>query len=121
MTDLNPPGKSVSLDDLLKANRDQFDKIFATQMREIGLVGARHRPPTQEDLASASLQIRREAEVGDVTTQLNRYTEPAEEEIGQAPWAAAWGTGSQRRRQRDRRRVDGRRPMSGNPSRPTAA
>jgi N-methylhydantoinase B len=33
MTDLNPPGTSVSLDDLLKASRDQFDKIFADQMR----------------------------------------------------------------------------------------
>ncbi len=56
MTDLNPPAKSVSLDDLLKANKSQFDEIFATQMRETGLVGVSHRPATEEDLASASLE-----------------------------------------------------------------
>ncbi len=56
MVDLHPHAKSVSLDDLLKANKDQFDKIFARQMDEVGLVEAPHRPATQEDLESASLK-----------------------------------------------------------------
>ena len=32
MTDLKPLSGSVSLDDLLKANKEQFDRIFTTQM-----------------------------------------------------------------------------------------
>ena len=32
MADLKPPSASVSLDDLLKANRAQFDRLFDTQM-----------------------------------------------------------------------------------------
>ena len=54
MTNLNPPGKSISLDDLLKSSKEQFDRIFATQMSSEGLVAANRRPPTEEDLASAS-------------------------------------------------------------------
>ena len=72
MVDVNPLGKSVSLDDLLKANKDQFDRIFSSQKNEIGLVGATSRPTTHEDLASASLEARAAAEGVDVTKLLNR-------------------------------------------------
>ncbi len=56
MTDLNPPGKSVSLDDLLKANKAQFDRLFATQASEAGLVEVGRRPATEEDLMSPSVR-----------------------------------------------------------------
>ncbi len=62
MTDLNPPGKSISLDDLLKSSKEQFDRIFATQMSSEGLVAANRRPPTEEDLASASQAALQKAE-----------------------------------------------------------
>ncbi len=55
MTDLNPPARTVSLDDLLKANKAQFDRIFATQMTEIGLVEASRLPATEADIASPAL------------------------------------------------------------------
>lgn len=70
MADINPHAKSVSLDDLLKANKEQFDKIFASQMDEVGLVQAPHRPPTHEDLESASLKA--ETAAGDTTDMLNQ-------------------------------------------------
>ena len=70
MVDVNPYGKSVSLDDLLKANKEQFDKIFSSQMGDVGLVEAPHRPATQEDLESASLRAHRGA--GDVTEMLDQ-------------------------------------------------
>ena len=56
MTDLNPPAKSVSLDDLLQANKSRFDTLFSRQMGENGLVAAEVMPATEEDLASASLE-----------------------------------------------------------------
>lgn len=69
MSDVYRPARStVSIDDLLKANKEQFDRIFADQMSQAGLVGATHRPPTREDLASASL---RGGDGGDVTALLN--------------------------------------------------
>ncbi len=55
MTNFNPLSSTVSFDDLLQANKQQFDKIFSTQTKELGLLGSSHRPPTAADLASASL------------------------------------------------------------------
>jgi N-methylhydantoinase B len=55
MANFNPLSSSVSFDDLLKANKQQFDRIFSTQTEELGLLGASHRPATAADLASASL------------------------------------------------------------------
>ena len=70
MVDLNPHAGSVSLDDLLKANREQFDRIFTSQMGEVGLVEAPHRPATHEDLQSASLEAH--APAGEVSEMLDR-------------------------------------------------
>ena len=70
MVDLNPHAGSVSLDDLLKANREQFDRIFTSQMGEVGLVEAPHRPATHEDLESASLEAH--APDGEVSEMLDR-------------------------------------------------
>ncbi len=50
------PRKTVSLDDLLKANREKFDKIFSAQMTEIGVVDTTLRPVTRDDLKSASME-----------------------------------------------------------------
>ncbi len=50
------PRKTASLDDLLKANKEQFEKIFSAQMTEIGVVDATLRPVTTEDLRSASME-----------------------------------------------------------------
>ena len=55
MPNFSPLSSTVSFDDLLKANKQQFDSIFSTQTKELGLLGASHRPPTTADLASASL------------------------------------------------------------------
>ena len=56
MSNLEPPAKSVSLDDLLKANKSQFDTLFADQMGANGLVETTLAPVTEEDLSSASLE-----------------------------------------------------------------
>ena len=56
MTNLTPLASSVSLDDLLKSNKQQFDEIFAAQMTEIGLQAADRLPTLAADLESASLQ-----------------------------------------------------------------
>ncbi len=61
MNDQPPPRKPVSLDDLLKANKEQFDRIFADQMKESGLLGTTHRPTTEADLVSAGMEAQREA------------------------------------------------------------
>ena len=55
MADFSPLSSSVSFNDLLKANKKQFDKIFSVQTQELGLLGSTHRPPVEADLASASL------------------------------------------------------------------
>jgi N-methylhydantoinase B len=55
MSNFSPLSSTVSFDDLLKANKEQFDKIFSAQTKELGLLGLNHRPPTTADLASASL------------------------------------------------------------------
>jgi len=54
--------KTASLDDLLKANKEQFDKIFSAQMTEIGVVDTTLRPVTVEDLRSASMDAARPVE-----------------------------------------------------------
>ena len=46
---MNEPGgrtKTVTLDDLLKSNREQCDKIFGVQQKEMGLLGATLVPLT---------------------------------------------------------------------------
>ncbi|MDP6816310.1 MAG: hydantoinase B/oxoprolinase family protein, partial [Alphaproteobacteria bacterium] len=67
-----PLGGAVSLDDLLKTNKAQFDKVFATQMQDNGLVAGGPRPVTEEDLQSAGLASLDEAPPPDVTAMLNR-------------------------------------------------
>jgi N-methylhydantoinase B len=72
MNEQNPERGRISLDDLLQANKAQFDKVFATQMEQSGLVSVDHRPPTTADLQSASLSG--DEDPGDVTARLNaRY------------------------------------------------
>ncbi len=72
MNEQNPERGRISLDDLLKANKAQFDKVFADQMQESGLLSVDHRPATADDLASASVASSHTAD--DVTAQLNaRY------------------------------------------------
>jgi N-methylhydantoinase B len=66
MPSFNPLSSTVSFDDLLKANKQQFDKIFSQQTKELGLLGASHRPPTAADLTSASLA----SEVGEPPSDL---------------------------------------------------
>jgi hypothetical protein len=44
MTNFSPLGSTVSFDDLLKANKQQFDKVFSAQTKELGLLGSSHRP-----------------------------------------------------------------------------
>jgi N-methylhydantoinase B len=74
MTNFSPLSSSVSFDDLLKANKHQFDKIFSAQTEELGLLGVTHRPPTSADLASASLSSKAAAQASDLYAMLNdRY------------------------------------------------
>ena len=71
MTNFNPLSSTVSFDDLLQANKQQFDKIFSTQTKELGLLGSSHRPPTAADLASASLASEAGTEPSDLYAMLN--------------------------------------------------
>ncbi len=71
MTNFSPLGSTVSFDDLLKANKEQFDKIFLVQTKELGLLGSSHRPPTNADLASASLASEAAGQPSDVYALLN--------------------------------------------------
>ena len=71
MSDLNPRFQPVSLDDLLKANQQQFDKILDAQKRDFGLLGVTHRPATKEDLASASVAAMNIADDDDVGATLD--------------------------------------------------
>jgi hypothetical protein len=70
VSNLNPLSNAVSLDDLLKANRQQFDRIFAAQMQNPGRA---HAPPPAE---TAPMLLDREVELkapdGDVYQMLNR-------------------------------------------------
>jgi N-methylhydantoinase B len=70
MANFNPLSSSVSFDDLLKANKQQFDRIFSAQTEELGVLGVSHRPPTDADLASASLASAAETST-DVYAMLN--------------------------------------------------
>jgi N-methylhydantoinase B len=71
MTNFSPLGSTVSFDDLLKANKQQFDKVFSAQTKELGLLGSSHRPPTNADLASASLASEAAEQPSDVYALLN--------------------------------------------------
>jgi N-methylhydantoinase B len=71
MPNFSPLSSTVSFDDLLKANKQQFDRIFSTQTQELGLLGASLRPPTSADLASASLAAEGTAKSGDLYAVLN--------------------------------------------------
>ena len=71
MSNLSPLSSAVSFDDLLKANKQQFDKIFSAQTQELGLLGSNHRPATSADLASASLASEAAAQSSDVYATLN--------------------------------------------------
>jgi len=68
MSQQSPLSSAVSFDDLLKANKRQFDRIFAAQMQELGLVATSQRPPTADDLVSASLPA---SPAGDLYAALN--------------------------------------------------
>ena len=71
MANFNPLSSTVSFDDLLKANKQQFDTIFSAQTKELGLLGVTHRPPTTADLASASVSSEAAAKSGDLYAMLN--------------------------------------------------
>jgi len=71
MTNFTPLGSTVSFDDLLKANKEQFDKVFSVQTKELGLLGSSHRPPTNADLASASLASEAAGQPSEVYALLN--------------------------------------------------
>jgi len=75
MNEQNPERGRVSLDDLLKSNKAQFDRVFSSQMSEAGLLSTGHRPATAADLQSASMTAAMDAmDIGDVTAHLNaRY------------------------------------------------
>ncbi len=63
---------SISLDDLLKSNKDQFDKLFSQQMDAAGLVRSTSSPVTQADLQSESLRRSETASARDVAAELTR-------------------------------------------------
>ena len=71
MANLSPLSTNVTFDDLLKANKKQFDLIFSAQTKELGLVGSTHRPPTAADLDSASLASQPRGEASDLYAMLN--------------------------------------------------
>jgi N-methylhydantoinase B len=71
MVNFSPLGGTVSFDDLLKVNKQQFDRIFSAQTKELGLLGSSHRPPTTADLASASLASEAATQPSDVYAMLN--------------------------------------------------
>ena len=56
MTETTGPKKSVTLDDLLKANQQQFDKVFGIQRTEMGLLRGSRAAVTRAELTSASLE-----------------------------------------------------------------
>ena len=72
MNEQNPERGRMPLDDLLQSNKAQFDKVFASQMDQSGLLSTNHQPTTAHDLASASMAA--SPDVKDVTAHLNaRY------------------------------------------------
>lgn len=52
MSDQKSPAQPVSLDDLLQSNRDQFEKVFATQMRQIDVAGTTYAPAVENEAPS---------------------------------------------------------------------
>ena len=50
MAELTPPDRNVSLDDLLKANKARFDRIFEVQMGESARLDSDRLPPSNGDL-----------------------------------------------------------------------
>ena len=50
MAELTPPNRNVSLDDLLKANKARFDRIFETQMGESARLSRDRLPTSNGDL-----------------------------------------------------------------------
>jgi N-methylhydantoinase B len=70
MPNFSPLSSTVRFDDLLKANKQQFDRIFSAQTEELGLLSASLRPATGADLASASLSALGAQESG-IYTELN--------------------------------------------------
>ena len=50
MAELTPPDRNVSLDDLLKANKARFDRVFETQMGESARLDSDRLPPANGDL-----------------------------------------------------------------------
>ena len=71
MTNFSPLSSTVSFDDLLKANKQQFDRVFSAQTKELGLLGSSHRPTTSADLASASLESEAAVRSSDLYAMLN--------------------------------------------------
>ena len=71
MANYSPLSSTVSFDDLLKANKQQFDRVFSAQTKELGLLGSSHRPATSADLASASLASEAAAQSSDLYAMLN--------------------------------------------------
>ena len=71
MTNFSPLSSTVSFDDLLKANKQQFDRVFSAQTKELGLLGSSHRPTTSADLASASLASEAAVQSSDLYAMLN--------------------------------------------------
>src|SRR5271170_8225718 len=71
MANYSPLSSTVSFDDLLKANKKQFDSVFSAQTKELGLLGSSHRPPTSADLASASLTSEAAVQSSDLYAVLN--------------------------------------------------
>ncbi|MBO0759478.1 MAG: hydantoinase B/oxoprolinase family protein, partial [Bradyrhizobiaceae bacterium] len=70
MPNFSPLGSTVRFDDLLKANKQQFDRIFSAQTEELGLLSAALRPATSADLSSTHLAARA-AQESDIYTVLN--------------------------------------------------
>ena len=59
MANFNPLSSSVSFDDLLKANKQQFDRIFSAQTQELGLLDVSHRPRAFFRRQSLSIDARK--------------------------------------------------------------
>ncbi len=71
MTETWRTAGSVSFDELLKANKKQFDEVFSVQMKAFGLREASGLPPTADALGSASLEASNGAPNGEATARLN--------------------------------------------------
>lgn len=70
MTDVHTPGKAVSLGDLLKINKERFDRIYQQQREELGLMHATHFPVTADQVAPAA--ERRPPVSSEVALSLNK-------------------------------------------------